>query len=57
MVVWSSSDNFKETSNSVRGIHGACVGKLVSIFQSLPKFFQQVKLERLPLIQLLMLCN
>jgi len=27
MIVWSSSNNYKETSISVRGIHGPCFGQ------------------------------
>jgi hypothetical protein len=37
MIMWSSSDNCKETSASVKGIHGPCVGKLVSIFSKFAK--------------------
>jgi hypothetical protein len=56
MIMWSSSDNSKVTSVSMRGIHGPCVGKLVSIFSKLPKLLQ-VKLERFSLTQLLLLYN
>jgi hypothetical protein len=37
MIMWSSSDNCRETSISVRDIHGPCVGKMVSIFSKLTK--------------------
>lgn len=37
MIMWSSSDNSKVTSVSMRGIHGPCVGKLVSIFSKFAK--------------------